>query len=144
MGRFVGRDPLGFVDGMSLYGGYFVPGAVDPSGMRNCDAEHNACWTANPPWPAVKGKQGHYAYCQAKCQARYMACVAGEGLKLVGAECAEHPVICCFLGIGAILAAVEPTPFGEAAVVAAAASLLGITLEYGLTPPAPPFGVPSA
>jgi len=34
LGRFVGRDPLGYVDGMSLYGGYFVPGGVDPSGLE--------------------------------------------------------------------------------------------------------------
>jgi len=29
----VGRDPLGYVDGMGLYGGYFVPNTVDPSGQ---------------------------------------------------------------------------------------------------------------
>ena len=33
MGRFVSRDPLQYVDGMSLYRGYFVPGGVDPTGM---------------------------------------------------------------------------------------------------------------
>ena len=33
LGRFASRDPLGFVDGMSLYRGYFVPGSVDPSGL---------------------------------------------------------------------------------------------------------------
>jgi RHS repeat-associated protein len=32
LGRFISRDPLGFVDGMSLYRGYFVPEGVDPSG----------------------------------------------------------------------------------------------------------------
>ena len=32
LGRFVSRDPLGYVDGMNLYRGYFVPGGVDPSG----------------------------------------------------------------------------------------------------------------
>ena len=31
-GEFISRDPLGYVDGMSLYRGYFVPGGVDPSG----------------------------------------------------------------------------------------------------------------
>ena len=31
-GRFISRDPLGYVDGMNLYGGYFVPNGVDPSG----------------------------------------------------------------------------------------------------------------
>jgi hypothetical protein len=32
LGRFVNRDPLGYVDGMGLYAGYFVPGGLDPSG----------------------------------------------------------------------------------------------------------------
>ena len=32
LGRFISRDPLGFVDGMSLYRAYFVPGGMDPSG----------------------------------------------------------------------------------------------------------------
>jgi RHS repeat-associated protein len=31
-GRFVSRDPMGYVDGMSLYCGYFVPGGTDPNG----------------------------------------------------------------------------------------------------------------
>ena len=31
-GEFISRDPLGYVDGISLYRGYFVPGNVDPSG----------------------------------------------------------------------------------------------------------------
>jgi RHS repeat-associated protein len=35
LGRFIGRDPLGYVDGMSLYAGYFVPNGVDPSGYAN-------------------------------------------------------------------------------------------------------------
>ncbi len=33
LGEFISRDPLGYVDGMSLYRAYFVPGAVDPSGL---------------------------------------------------------------------------------------------------------------
>ncbi len=32
LGRFISRDPLGFVDGMSLYRAYFVPNHVDPYG----------------------------------------------------------------------------------------------------------------
>jgi hypothetical protein len=33
MGRFINRDPLGYIDGMSLYGGYFAEVfGVDPSG----------------------------------------------------------------------------------------------------------------
>ena len=33
LGQFISRDPLGYVDGMSQYRGYFVPGAVDPTGL---------------------------------------------------------------------------------------------------------------
>ena len=32
LGQFISRDPLGYVDGMSQYRGYFVPGTVDPFG----------------------------------------------------------------------------------------------------------------
>ena len=34
LGRFVSRDTLGYVDGMSLYRAYFVPGTVDPLGLN--------------------------------------------------------------------------------------------------------------
>ena len=34
LGRFISRDPLGFVDGMSLYRAYFVPGGTDPEGKQ--------------------------------------------------------------------------------------------------------------
>ncbi|MCA9042060.1 MAG: glycohydrolase toxin TNT-related protein [Planctomycetaceae bacterium] len=33
MGHFTTRDPAGYVDGVSLYQGYFAPGGVDPSGL---------------------------------------------------------------------------------------------------------------
>ena len=32
LGRFISRDPLGYVDGMSMYRGYFVPNHLDPEG----------------------------------------------------------------------------------------------------------------
>ena len=34
LGRFASRDPLGFVDGLSLYRGYFVPNKTDPMGRQ--------------------------------------------------------------------------------------------------------------
>ena len=45
LGRFVGRDPLGYVDGMSLYRGYFAVNGLDPSGMHcnNCLAIKISC-----------------------------------------------------------------------------------------------------
>ena len=33
LGQFISRDPLGYVDGMSQYRGYFVPGGADPTGL---------------------------------------------------------------------------------------------------------------
>jgi len=34
LGRFIQRDPLGYVDGASLYGAYLVPNLVDPTGTK--------------------------------------------------------------------------------------------------------------
>jgi RHS repeat-associated protein len=31
-GRFISRDSLGYVDGLNLYAGYFVPNSIDPKG----------------------------------------------------------------------------------------------------------------
>jgi RHS repeat-associated protein len=33
LGRFIGRDPLGYVDGENTYAVYFVPSSVDPLGL---------------------------------------------------------------------------------------------------------------
>ncbi|MDX2050786.1 MAG: RHS repeat-associated core domain-containing protein [Polyangiaceae bacterium] len=40
LGRFVGRDPIGYVDGASLYGSYFVPRFTDPSGNQTATGEY--------------------------------------------------------------------------------------------------------
>jgi RHS repeat-associated protein len=40
LGRFISRDPIGYVDGMNLYRPYFVPGAVDPTGTVICICDH--------------------------------------------------------------------------------------------------------
>jgi len=37
MGRWLSRDPLGFIDGSNLYRAYFVPGKLDPSGYAVVD-----------------------------------------------------------------------------------------------------------
>lgn len=34
MGRFISRDPIGYVDGLNLYRGYFVKNGLDPSGKE--------------------------------------------------------------------------------------------------------------
>lgn len=41
LGHFIGRDSAGYVDGLNLYGGYFAPNGVDPSG-RHDEAGHFA------------------------------------------------------------------------------------------------------
>jgi RHS repeat-associated protein len=37
LGRFVNRDPIGYVNGTSLYGAYFVPNSLDPYGLYTID-----------------------------------------------------------------------------------------------------------
>jgi len=40
LGRFISRDPWGFVDGMSLYRAYFVPRGMDPFGLSEFQQHH--------------------------------------------------------------------------------------------------------
>ena len=47
LGQFISRDPLGYVDGMSQYRAYFVPGSVDPWGL--CPPE-DGCQTERHHW----------------------------------------------------------------------------------------------
>lgn len=41
-GEFISRDPLGYVDGMSQYRAYFVPGAMGPLGLLIQDPDNAA------------------------------------------------------------------------------------------------------
>ena len=50
-GEFISRDPLEYVDGMSLYRGYFLPQHLDPFGYEKFD----------PNW---LGSSGCFDYCQ--------------------------------------------------------------------------------
>ena len=43
-GRFLQRDPLGYVDGMNLYAAYFVPNSLDPHGTRIWTAMGVSSW----------------------------------------------------------------------------------------------------
>lgn len=57
-GRFLGRDPLGYVDGDSLYLGYFVPTLFDPFGTTTTiDGSHDGF---DPEWLE---SSGCYDYC---------------------------------------------------------------------------------
>lgn len=42
-GRWMSMDPLGFVDGTSLYRAYFVPNIVDPRGLAVCEVRVENC-----------------------------------------------------------------------------------------------------
>ncbi len=70
LGRFISRDPIGYVDGMSLYRAYFVPGALDPEGTRK------VCCGLQRGW-FLKESFGRTAECRAGispvdcCKARF-------------------------------------------------------------------------
>ena len=49
LARFISRDPLGFVDGMSLYRAYFVPGGMDPFGEFTQVNDDRAPWVTAEP-----------------------------------------------------------------------------------------------
>ena len=51
LGRFVGRDPLQYIDGRSLYTAYFVPSAVDPSGLVTYLPYED--WTSEPYYKSI-------------------------------------------------------------------------------------------
>jgi RHS repeat-associated protein len=91
MGRFISEDPLQqYVEviGGNLYN-YVGNNPVlfhDPFGlMQDCEQLQidcfRKCWSGCPPWPIKKGNAGHYKYCQTKCLAAYMTCVAENELE---------------------------------------------------------------
>jgi RHS repeat-associated protein len=44
LGRFISRDPLGYVDGMNLYAAYFVPNSTDPHGLAPGKGGKGSIW----------------------------------------------------------------------------------------------------
>ncbi len=70
-GRFISRDPLGYVDGMGLYNAYFGLTGIDPTGL---DTEWHGPWMGlmqvsvfYGPWQC---RQEWIDYCKAKCESR--------------------------------------------------------------------------
>jgi hypothetical protein len=53
-GRFLQRDPIGYVDGLNLYAAYFVPNDVDPTGLRGDDRKPPT--PQKPPSDSDSGK----------------------------------------------------------------------------------------
>jgi RHS repeat-associated protein len=75
LGRFLSEDPLGYVDGMNLYGGYFVPRGSDPRGTNIClmlDFKRATCMKRCDEM--LKGNPGkdtgaNQAFCAVMCEA---------------------------------------------------------------------------
>lgn len=88
------------VDGLNLYS--YVQGnpiaSADFLGLlRDCDKEQiqcfRKCWRRKPPYPMENHKGSHYRYCQSKCLAQYMACLAANAAEEAGDlinECVEE------------------------------------------------------
>ena len=55
LGRFVSRDPIGYVDGMNLYRAYFLPSGVDPTGLsyETCAQTSQRCTSSKTIWIGV-------------------------------------------------------------------------------------------
>jgi len=47
LGRFIGRDPIGFVDGLSLYRAYFAPNTIDPLGLGDLETVVSTSFNKN-------------------------------------------------------------------------------------------------
>ena len=56
LGRFIGRDPIEYVDGLGLYGAYFVPTGLDPLGLNRIDGKRATIvsWIAWTPIDKVR------------------------------------------------------------------------------------------
>ena len=119
LGRFISRDPLGFVDGMNRYRAYFVPGGVDPIGLKSfmecvddwgwdqfgCKttfeadlAKCNSGWFYQDVRCATLARL-NYSWCLGVSDARFLACIgtSDEVLFVAGVAC-----------IGGILFAIRP------------------------------------
>ena len=67
-GEFTSRDPLEYVDGMSLYRAYFGLGGVDPSGLSPCGDIYNACMRESNENTDIEGKWAREAICKRKLE----------------------------------------------------------------------------
>jgi RHS repeat-associated protein len=67
-GRFIGRDPLGYVDGMGLYGAYFAVRGVDPTGYTICKCSEKRFEASDSRFGASITTRTYFKYTPGKCQ----------------------------------------------------------------------------
>gem|GEM_PF-3291269 len=67
-GEFTSRDPLEFVDGMSLYRAYFVPNNVDPWGLVSGDCDKSVGISFSNDWKT--GSASAYVYWGTDCHVK--------------------------------------------------------------------------
>ena len=135
-GRFLSRDPVEDA-GIGLY--TYVENApsnhVDPSGLaKDCDKEHilcfRKCYRGKPPFRFMKkGGGSHYRYCQTKCLAEYMKCLAENVAEVSFATAcaaanwiAQHPwaTVGTIVVIGGVVFVVAATGGGGLILIPAA------------------------
>ncbi len=75
-GEFTSRDPLEYVDGASLYRGYFVPGRVDPLGLLRQEGESPF---AGIPLPTAEACEPDLFDEKCKINLFFGHCTFGEG-----------------------------------------------------------------
>ena len=105
-GEFISRDPLEYVDGMSLYRGYFAPNHLDPMGEKCDDDKCDPPKTFHPNnWqPLVNSGQltnvrGN-CYTYELCGKRYCYELqkGGDAGDLILVECHKCDPQCCISG----------------------------------------------
>jgi RHS repeat-associated protein len=81
-GRWLSKDPLGFIDGPNLYGAYFVPNGSDPSGLVEIERTGRR---VEPTCQDIHGRQS-YKY---SLSTRKWPCRTEEGIyvQLVRVKC---------------------------------------------------------
>ena len=64
LGRFISRDPTGYVDGLNLFFAYFIPNEVDPSGLSTKWDDFNPDIEVGPPITDASCKQDCIKDCE--------------------------------------------------------------------------------
>ena len=104
LGRFISRDPLGFVDGMSLYRAYFVPKGIDPFGLDwkptgAKDPDGKEIYEVRPGFCVVKMGRPHQWTKIVKCPHPDRIWIGVYDLRWIDGyvSCVRPPIGCDFL-----------------------------------------------